>query len=68
MLCIVATTVLIDLQLAAVGNTGDEIVIACNETFEPWCDDRTGIKNIVNSISRNLNPNFLDSLILCKSE
>ena len=53
MLCIVATTVLIDLQLAAVGNTGDEIVIACNETFEPWCDDRTGIKNMVNSNSRN---------------
>ena len=47
MLCIVATTVLIDLQLAAVGNTGDEIVVACNATFEPWCDDRTGIKNII---------------------
>ena len=45
-LCIVATTVLIDLQLAAVGNTGDEIVIACNKTFEDWCDDRIGIINI----------------------
>ena len=47
MLGLVATTVLMDLQLAVVGNTGDELVIACNETFEYWCDDRTGIINIV---------------------
>ena len=54
MLCIVATTVLIDLQLAAVGNTGDEIVIACNETFEDWCDDRAGIMKYLKHISTNL--------------
>ena len=53
-LCIVATTVLIDLQLAAVGNTGDEIVIACNETFEDWCDDRTGIIKYLKRILTNL--------------
>ena len=47
MLCLVATTVLMDLQLAVVGNTGDELVIACNETFEHWCDDRTGIIIII---------------------
>ena len=45
MLGLVATTVLMDLQLAVVGNTGDELVLTCNETFEQWCDDRTGIIN-----------------------
>ena len=68
MLCIVATTVLIDLQLAAVGNTGDEIVVACNETFEPWCDDRTGIKNIIYFEKFQTEFSNVDSLILCKSK
>ena len=53
-LCTVATTVLIDLQLAAVGNTGDEIVISCNKTFENWCDDRTGIIKYLKRILTNL--------------
>lgn len=54
MLSIVATTVLIDLQLAAVGNTGDEIVVACNKTFEDWCDNRIGIINYPKSILKSL--------------